>query len=116
MALSDVAGVFSRYFIVGFFLPAFFAVFAVALFNPYGWLLPDSAADVAVLGGIALLLGLLLVGTRDAIHGLYSGYRSKLVFATARADAELRGRARDEFGGVISAPLRSIQKRRALYL
>ncbi len=30
MGLSDVAGVFSRFFIVGFFLPAFFALIALA--------------------------------------------------------------------------------------
>ena len=30
MALKDVAGVFSRYFIVGFFLPAFFTTLILA--------------------------------------------------------------------------------------
>ena len=116
MVLANVASVLSRYFVVGFFLPAFFAVFAVARFNPDGWLRPDSGSGVAVVGGLALLVGLLLVGTRNAIHAVYSGYRSKLVFATARSDAELRGRAQDEFGGLISARLLSFQKRRARYL
>jgi hypothetical protein len=112
MPLSSIAGVFSRYFIVGFFLPGFFAVFASAWLNPGHWLRPETASQVAIVGGIALLVGLLLVGTRNAIHAVYSGYRAKLVFATARSDAELRGRAQDEFAGIVSRPLRFFQRRR----
>ena len=67
MSPSDVAGVFSRYFIVGFFLPAFFALAIVAFglssdavpnqFESYG-----DGAKIAIVGGAAVLLGLALLG------------------------------------------------------
>jgi hypothetical protein len=111
MSLSDVAGIFSRYFIVGFFSPAFFAVFAFAQLNPEHWLRPHGTADVAALGGIALLLGLVLVGIRDSVHAAYSGYRPALLFGVAPSDAEIRQRWEDPFGGFIA---RRLQKRQTL--
>jgi hypothetical protein len=120
MGLSDVAGVFSRYFVVGFFLPAFFAL--VALSQTVKQLLPPvlthksmSGAEIAVVGGAALALGLSLLGLNREIMRLYQGYplrklRSRLLltplydslierqegrFQQARARAGLDGAASD---------------------
>lgn len=64
MSPSDVAGVFSRYFIVGFFLPAFFTLVGLSQaltvsFLPSGYRSLSGGAQIAVLGGAGLLLGLL---------------------------------------------------------
>jgi hypothetical protein len=79
MGLSSVAGVFSRYFVVGFFLPAFFTLIALvhmldesflpAIYNESG-----NGAQVAIVGGAALLAGLLLLGLSYPILRLYEGY------------------------------------------
>src|SRR4051794_38318797 len=95
MALQDIAGVFSRFFIVGFFLPVFFAVLAFAEANPWHWWEPHltgdhAAGQVLVLGGAALLGALLLVGIRGPVHAVYSGYRPRLVFGVAGSDTEIR--------------------------
>lgn len=79
MAPSDVAGVFSRYFIVGFFLPAFFALVGLSQtltdpFLPADYRNLSGGAQIAVLGGAGLLLGLLLVGLNWQIFRLYEGY------------------------------------------
>jgi len=56
MGLSDIAGVFSRYFIVGFFLPVFFAMVALAQavdssMLPHVYTQSSSGARIAILGG-----------------------------------------------------------------
>jgi len=79
VGLSDVAGIFSRYFIVGFFLPSFTAlvVYSVSVSNE---LLPNiyerygPGAQTAILGGAGLLLGLLLLGLNYHIIRLFEGY------------------------------------------
>jgi hypothetical protein len=79
MGLSDIAGVFSRYFIVGFFLPAFFALIAlsqsvdVALL-PTVYVHASSGAQIAIAGGAALALGLVLLGLHYQVLRLYEGY------------------------------------------
>ena len=82
MGLSDVAGIFSRYFVVGFFLPAFsaLAVFSVSvsdallpnLYERYG-----PGTQLLILGGAGLLLGLLLLGLNYPILRLFEGYPLK---------------------------------------
>lgn len=78
MGLKDVSSVFSREFIVGYFAPAFFAAFAVALLLDVP---PDRLKDplesnaVLLLGAIALLLALVLNGLRHPITSVYSGHR-----------------------------------------
>jgi hypothetical protein len=79
VSLKDVAGVFSRYFIVGFFLPAFFVIMALArsltsdflpnIYEQYG-----EGTQVLIVGGAALLLGLLLLGLNYPIYRLLEGY------------------------------------------
>jgi hypothetical protein len=79
MGLSNVVGVFSRYFIVGFFLPAFFVLVVVAhalsaAFLPNVYNEASSAAQIAIIGGTALLTGLLLVGLHYPVLRLFEGY------------------------------------------
>lgn len=79
MSPSDVAGVFSRYFIVGFFLPAFFILVGLSqslsdAFLPMGYRELSGGAQAAVLGGAGLLFGLLLVGLNWQVFRLYEGY------------------------------------------
>jgi hypothetical protein len=76
---SDVAGVFSRYFIVGFFLPAFFVLVVLGQtltprFLPDAYEQLSDGAKIAVLGGSGLLLGLVLLGLNWQITRTYEGY------------------------------------------
>jgi hypothetical protein len=78
MGLQDVTGVFSRYFIVGFFLPSFFGLFALVLFAsthlyPHGFQ-PRTQTGILALGGSALLLGLLLLGLNYPLTRVFEGY------------------------------------------
>jgi hypothetical protein len=67
VGLRDVTGVFSRYFIVGFFLPMFFSLLAIWISVGSDGIPSDTFQDhgardqVLVLGGLALLAGLLLL-------------------------------------------------------
>jgi hypothetical protein len=78
MGLRDITGVFSRYFIVGFFLPMFFtlllldiSVYNGALPRPYQGL--DYQNRIFAIGGAALFIGLLLLGLRHPIWKLFEG-------------------------------------------
>lgn len=78
MGLSDISGIFSRYFVVGFFLPAFFALAALSIFstshlNPPGYQ-RGTQDGILVLGGAALLVGLLLLGLSYPILRFFEGY------------------------------------------
>lgn len=79
MALSEFAGVFSRYFVIGSFAPAFFAAVVLSqLVDPR--LLPQAyddaspAARLAVLGGVGVLAGLVLSGLHYHVTRLFEGY------------------------------------------
>ena len=79
MGLGDVAGVFSRFFIVGFFLPAFFALVALAelatsALLPNGFEQYSSATEILILGGVGLLAGLFLLGLHRPVLRLFEGY------------------------------------------
>jgi hypothetical protein len=79
MGLGSVSGVFSREFVVGFFLPAYVAVVALWLTASRA-LIPDSleryteAAQLAILGGIALIAALALSGMSDYVVRAVAGY------------------------------------------
>lgn len=79
MGLTDVTGVLSRYFVVGFFLPAFFALIALWL-TASSALLPNdfeaqsNGVQVAILGVTGLLLGLALSGLNHGLTQLLEGY------------------------------------------
>jgi hypothetical protein len=79
VGLSDIAGVFSRFFIVGFFIPFFFALVALSqLATPA--LLPNayeqygSGTRILILGGAALVGGLFLLGLHYNVVRLFEGY------------------------------------------
>jgi hypothetical protein len=63
MGLTDITGVFSRYFVVGFFLPAFITLVALWL-SASSELVPDAlgshsqGTQLLILGGVALVAGL----------------------------------------------------------
>lgn len=67
MALKDITGVFSRYFIVGLFLPAYFSLIALWLAASNG-LIPNAlqqhaqATQLLILGAVALVAGRALSG------------------------------------------------------
>ena len=79
MTPKDFAGIFSRYFVVGFFVPSFFVLVLVAqglssdmlpgIYEKY-----SDGTRVAVLGGAGLLVGLLLLGLNYNILRLFEGY------------------------------------------
>jgi hypothetical protein len=77
--LADVAGIFSRKFIVGFFIPAFFATFALSLLVnrralPRPYLRASGGAKVLIVGAVALLVGLLLSGLHYSVLRFLEGY------------------------------------------
>jgi hypothetical protein len=79
VSLGSVAGVFSRYFIVGFFIPAFFAFVGLghALSQgalPHAYTSAGPATQVAIAGGAAVLVGLVLLGLHYSILRLFEGY------------------------------------------
>jgi hypothetical protein len=71
MGLGDISGIFSRFFVVGFYLPSFFTLVLLnaILKEPF-----DEDERILVIGGAALLLALLLSGFRDSIWFKFSGY------------------------------------------
>jgi hypothetical protein len=79
MGLSDVAGIFSRYFVVGFFVPSFVALVLVSQLLsheslPSVYLEASPGGRIAVLGGAAVLVGLILLGLNYPILRLFEGY------------------------------------------
>jgi hypothetical protein len=78
MSPKDVAGVFSRLFIVGHFLPAFFAVGAALLAStdealPHGLAGKSFGIQLLVVGAAALPLGLLLSSMHAHFVRMFSG-------------------------------------------
>jgi hypothetical protein len=79
MSLSDITNVFSRYFVVGFFLPAYGALIAVWL-SASSQFIPDDlkshgqATQLAILGAAALVGGLALSGLNYPITRILEGY------------------------------------------
>ncbi|HEU4656358.1 MAG TPA: hypothetical protein VFR97_02480 [Capillimicrobium sp.] len=79
MALTDVAGVLSRKFVVGFFIPVFFGCVALKLLVaadalPGGLRDASGGTQILILGGVALLVGLLLWGVHYPLIRVLEGY------------------------------------------
>lgn len=78
MTLEGFAGIFSRYYVIGFFVPAFFAIFLCSLVAPDSF--PgdyhdaSGTAQVAIIGGVALLGGLILSGLHYHVTRFFEGY------------------------------------------
>jgi hypothetical protein len=107
VGLRDVTGVFSRYFIVGFFLPVYFSLLTIWVCvgeagipsNSFGKLSVNG--QVVALGAVALLVGLLLLGLRHPTWQLFqgvvserAGWRWKTAFGASSAAYHARGRER----------------------
>jgi hypothetical protein len=79
MALTDITAVFSRSFVVGFFLPAFVSLFLLWL-TASSQLVPNvlerhsESGQLLILGGVALVGGLALSGISYQITRLFEGY------------------------------------------
>ena len=107
MGLNDVSGVFSRFFIVGFFLPSFFALVSLKLVLSEDWIPaavePDRSNSFLVLGAVALIIGLTLLGIRVPLIRSFSGYplvhqSERLLYRPVRGiGARLLARQRKEF-------------------
>jgi hypothetical protein len=79
LALTDIAGILSRKFVVGFFLPGFFGCLALKLLVadravPRGLREAGGGTKILILGGVALLLGLFLWGVHYSLIRLLEGY------------------------------------------
>jgi hypothetical protein len=79
LGLTDVTGVLSRYFVVGFFLPAYLSLIALWLtasneFIPNALEGYSEATQLAILGGVALVFALLLSGLNYPLVRWFEGY------------------------------------------
>lgn len=79
MLPSDFAGIFSRYFVIGFFLPVFFLVMLVAHLvelssTPGAYASASGGTQVVIIGGTALFGGLLLLGLNQFVIRTFAGY------------------------------------------
>jgi hypothetical protein len=79
VGLRDVSSVFSRYFTVGFFLPSFFTLVVLTRlvsdnFLPATYTQASGQTQILLVGGAALLLGLLLSGFSDVLMDAFCGY------------------------------------------
>jgi hypothetical protein len=79
LGLTDVTGILSRYFIVGFFLPAYVTLIALWLtasdnFIPNGLDRYSEATELVILGGVALVLALVLSGLNYPLVRWFEGY------------------------------------------
>jgi hypothetical protein len=77
MGVRDFAGIFSRFFVVGFFLPAFFTGAALDQMSG-GSLFPaayrsSAGTRLLIIGGIAVLLGLTLSALHQTVLSLFAG-------------------------------------------
>jgi len=89
MGLSDITGVFSRYFVVGFFFPAYVSLLALWL-SASSEFVPDSlegqadGTQLLILGAVGLVAALALSGLSHPITRTFEGY-PLLVFNSWRA-------------------------------
>jgi hypothetical protein len=79
MALTAFAGVFSRYFVVGFFSPVFFLLVLLdqlvdSASLPTAYRTASGGTQIAILGGVALLGALLLSGVHYHVIRAFEGY------------------------------------------
>lgn len=123
MPLGEFAGVFSRYFVVGFFLPLFFALAALSQVVdegtlPSGYREQSGGTQILIIGGVALLGGLLLSGVHYVVLRLFEGYplsqaRNRRLFGGVHAAATRRWeREFDELQAALAGP-RSPERTRA---
>jgi hypothetical protein len=80
MALSSITSVLSRYFVVGFFMPAYVSL-VVLWISASSTFVPNAidhshkqSTQLLILGGVALVAGLILSGLSYYIARAYEGY------------------------------------------
>jgi hypothetical protein len=79
MGLGDITGVFSRYFVVGFFLPAYISLVSLWLaassqFIPNVLEQHSQGTELLILGAVGLVAGLALSGSSYLITRVFEGY------------------------------------------
>ena len=93
MLPKDVTGVFSRYFVVGFYAPAFFwlATLKLALGDRFvpDALEPNTGSTFVVVGAVALLAALLLSGFEKQTARLLMGIYPMPIFGAWLRDHEI---------------------------
>jgi hypothetical protein len=124
VGLSDVAGIFSRKFIIGCFVPAFFGSFLLSLLVdtralPAPYRDASDGTQVLIIGAVALLLGLLLSGLHYPLVRFLEGYwlinepprRLSSAIGTRKTDRWIPDRQR--LVSITQDPERSNQRTRA---
>jgi hypothetical protein len=79
MGLGEITGVLSRYFVLGYFVPAFFSLLALSQLLstaafPHEYLQLSTQNQTLLLGGAALFTGLVLLGLRYPLIRVFEGY------------------------------------------
>jgi hypothetical protein len=112
VGLKDVAGVFSKELVIGFFLPVFFVLVALAqlltdaLLPGFYVALKKDASRLLVLGGLAAFGGLLLSGLYYNVLRLFQGYpldRRQDTPIVSKLYATLLRRQRARFHDLVAA-------------
>jgi hypothetical protein len=103
LGLKDFAGIFSRAFVIGYFVPAFFGVFVLRVIVHEDSLPPrfasaSGATQALVIGGTALLGGLLLSALNRPLLRLLEGYAIRN--ATSRTAQAITRRMEGHWQGV----------------
>jgi hypothetical protein len=118
MSLGDITGVFSRYFVVGFFLPAYLALIALWL-SASSELVPNlldghsEATQLLILAGVAVVAGLILSGASFYITRLFEGYwRWRVAQALYRAGIALQRRRYDRLVSIRDDKTKASNERR----
>jgi hypothetical protein len=124
---TNVAGIFSRYFVVGFVLPAFVALAVLDAFVPQSHQPPayaglDGANELVAIAGLALLLGLFLSAIHTGLLWVLDGWpiyevrtkrkRGRLYDLLARRSDRDRSRLRATLSGTASDEEKSNAARR----
>jgi hypothetical protein len=113
MSPKDVSGVFSRQFVVGHFLPAFFALIVAALATGHDGVpgaftnSGDLGAKLIILGVAALPAGLLLSGLHAHLFRQFSGEAAE----RALIEAKLAGTSRRPWWRLLSNRKTALVKR-----
>jgi hypothetical protein len=90
VGLRDVTGVFSRFFVVGFFVPSFVVSLALAAL----FVKLDRASEVYVAGGVALVAALVLVGLRQLVWEAFEDVPQRSYFGRKTHEYHCRIRVR----------------------
>jgi hypothetical protein len=119
MSLGDITGVFSRYFVVGFFLPAYLALISLWL-SASSEFIPklldghSEATQLLILAGVAVVAGLILSGASFYITRLFEGYWSCWPVARTlyRAGIALQRRRYDQLVSIRDDKTKASNERR----